>query len=57
MKKFYPFIPLIGIILVGISVFTNNDESFNLDNRWVYWGSLLIQLITIPTITLLIALS
>jgi len=47
LKKFLPFIPIIGIILVlyyGL-VKTNNLKNIGFNNIWIYFGSLFFQVI------------
>ena len=48
MRKIYPWIPILGILIVSITIFTDKKQS--LDNNFVFIGSTILQTISIVSL-------
>jgi hypothetical protein len=45
MRKIYPWIPILGILIVSITIFTDNEQTF--ENSATFIGSAILQAISI----------
>jgi hypothetical protein len=48
MRKIYPWIPILGILIVSITIFTDNKQTF--ENDFTFIGSAILQTISISSL-------